>query len=82
MRRASPLNLSQAGAAFVVLALAAVPLEAQGPELAMLDGLTKGAWDLRNREDGTHQRICVRDGRAGFRTEPHYAAHALGKIEF
>lgn len=63
MRRASPLNITQAGAAVAVLALAAVPLEAQGPELAMLDGLTKGAWDLRNREDGTHQRICVRDGR-------------------
>jgi hypothetical protein len=45
------------------LALVAAPLEAQAPELAMLDGLTRGAWDVRNREDGSHQRICVRDGR-------------------
>lgn len=44
-------------------ALAAVPLEAQAPELAMLDTLAKGAWTLRIRDDGTQQRICVRDGR-------------------
>lgn len=50
------------GAATAALALAAVPLEAQAPELAMLDTLTRGAWNLRIRDDGT-QRICVRDGR-------------------
>jgi len=43
--------------------LASAPLEAQAPELAMLDSLTKGAWNLRIREDGSQQKICVRDGR-------------------
>src|SRR6187399_3033701 len=43
--------------------LAAAPLEAQAPELAMLDSLAKGAWNLRDRDDGSEQRICVRDGR-------------------
>jgi hypothetical protein len=63
MGRALSLDLWKAGAAAGALSLVAVPLEAQAPELAMLDGLTRGAWDIRNREDGTHQRICVRDGR-------------------
>jgi hypothetical protein len=47
------------------LALAAVtlalPIVAQSAELAMLDTLTKGAWNFRIR-DGAQQRICVRDG--------------------
>ena len=30
---------------------------------AMLDSLAKGAWNLRIRDDGSQQRICVRDGR-------------------
>ena len=55
--------LWKAGAAAAGLMLAAVPLEAQAPELAMLNTLTKGAWDLRIRDDGSQQRICVRDGR-------------------
>ena len=29
----------------------------------MLDRSTKGAWNLRIRDDGSQQRICVRDGR-------------------
>lgn len=62
-RALSGRDLWKAGAAAGALTLVAVPLEAQSPELAMLDGLTRGAWDLRNRDDGTHQRICVRDGR-------------------
>ena len=55
--------LWKAGAATAGLMLAAVPLEAQAPELAMLDSLSKGAWNLRIRDDGSQQRICVRDGR-------------------
>ena len=51
------------GAAAVAIWLAAVPLEAQSPELAMLDSLARGAWNLRIRDDGSEQRICVRDGR-------------------
>jgi hypothetical protein len=56
-------NVWQAGAFAAALALAAAPLEAQAPELAMLDALAKGAWNLRIRDDGTQRRICVRDGR-------------------
>src|SRR6188508_718698 len=55
--------LWKAGAAAVAVTFAAVPLEAQAPELAMLDALTKGSWNLRIRDDGSQQRICVRDGR-------------------
>ena len=56
-------NLWQAGAVAAAITLAAAPLEAQGPELAMLDSLTRGGWNLRIRDNGTQQRICVRDGR-------------------
>jgi hypothetical protein len=56
-------DLWKAGAMAAAMALASAPLEAQAPELAMLDGLAKGAWDLRVRDDGSQQRICVRDGR-------------------
>jgi len=56
-------NMWKTGAMAAAMALAAAPLEAQAPELAMLDGLTKGAWNLRIRDDGSQQRICVRDGR-------------------
>ena len=49
------------------LALAAllvvVPLGVHAAELGMLDSLDKGAWNLRLRDDGSEQRICVRDGR-------------------
>jgi hypothetical protein len=44
-------------------ALAAVPIAALSAELAMLDSLTKGEWTLRVRDDGSVQRICVRNGR-------------------
>src|SRR6478735_5924635 len=63
MERELPLKLWKAGATVAALALVAAPLEAQAPELAMLDGLTKGAWTLRIRDDGSQQKICVRDGR-------------------
>ena len=62
-QRIEAREVAQAGAVVAALALAAAPLEAQAPELAMLDSLTKGAWSLRNRDDGTQRRICVRDGR-------------------
>ena len=41
----------------------AMPVSAQAPELAMLDGLTPGNWDLRLRGDGGQRSICVRTGR-------------------
>jgi hypothetical protein len=56
-------NLWKAGGAAAAITLAAVPLEAQAPELAMLDGLAKGAWDLRVRDGGVQRRICLRSGR-------------------
>ena len=56
-------NLWQAVAIAAAMTFAAAPLEAQAPELAMLDSLAKGAWNLRIRDDGSQQRICVRDGR-------------------
>ncbi len=56
-------NLWRSGAVAAAMTLAATPVVAQGPELAMLDTLTRGAWTLRNRDDGTQQKICVRDGR-------------------
>jgi hypothetical protein len=51
--------LSAVGAGVVAF----TPVAAQAPELAMLDGLTRGAWDLRLRPEGTTQRICLRNGR-------------------
>lgn len=64
MRNAWQLRKAvRAGAIGGALALAAVPTAAQAPELAMLGALTKGAWTLRLRDDGSQQRICVRDGR-------------------
>ena len=46
-----------------VAALAAMPIAAQAPELAMLSGLESGSWTLRLRDGGPAQRICVRTGR-------------------
>ena len=56
-------NLGKASALAAAMLLASAPLEAQGPELAMLDSLAKGAWTLRIRDDDSQQRVCVRDGR-------------------
>jgi hypothetical protein len=39
------------------------PALANAPELAMLDSLTTGAWELHSRDDGTTDRICVKTGR-------------------
>ena len=39
------------------------PAAAQAPELAMLATLAPGAGEVRDRSDGTAQRICVRTGR-------------------
>ena len=43
--------------------LAAAPFAVSAAELGMLDSLAKGSWTLRIRDDGSEQRICVRDGR-------------------
>ena len=41
--------------------VATMPAEAQAPELAMLDSLKKGNWELRI--DGARTNICTRTGR-------------------
>ena len=43
--------------------LVGIPLAGHAAELGMLDSLTKVAWTLRIRDDGSTQRICLRDGR-------------------
>ena len=47
----------------IAMMAAAWPVAAQAPELAMLDQLERGAWELRLRPAGATSRICVRDGR-------------------
>lgn len=39
------------------------PAQAQAPQLAMLDTLDRGDWEIRFRSDNSRQRICLRDGR-------------------
>lgn len=43
--------------------LVGIPLAGHAAELGMFDSLTKGAWTLRIRDDGSTQRVCLRDGR-------------------
>ncbi|MBO9498723.1 MAG: hypothetical protein J7496_12640 [Novosphingobium sp.] len=50
-------------AAGMLAALLVAPVAAQGPELAMLDGLRSGAWELKDRADGSRSRVCIRSGR-------------------
>lgn len=47
----------------IALGASASPLVAQVAELAMLDTLQPGMWELRQRTDGTRRSICVRNGR-------------------
>ena len=54
------LGLASAAAAAV---FAFAPVSAQAPDLAMLDTLDRGAWELRLRPEGTTRRICLRTGR-------------------
>lgn len=42
--------------------LLAAPFAASSAELDMLASLTKGAWDVRVRDDRSQRRICLRDG--------------------
>lgn len=50
-------------AAIGILGTVAWPVQAQAPELRMLDSLAHGAWKLHIRDDGSSRSICVRDGR-------------------
>lgn len=58
----SKLTRHCVSAALCAAALVA-PGTAQTPVLAMLDGLDKGAWDVRIRGEADARRICVRTGR-------------------
>lgn len=50
-----------AGAA--ALSLAAAPVVAAVAELAMLDTLQPGTWEIRSRTDGSRRSLCVHNGR-------------------
>ena len=41
----------------------AVPVVAQVVELAMLDTLQPGMWEIRVRSDGSRRNVCIRNGR-------------------
>ncbi|MXO70914.1 hypothetical protein GRI99_04595 [Altererythrobacter buctensis] len=41
----------------------AAPIAAEVSELAMLDTLQPGMWEIRQRSDGSRRNICVRNGR-------------------
>ena len=49
--------------AMLAISVAAWPVVAHSDEPALLDTLRRGGWDLRIRDDGSHQKICLRDGR-------------------
>lgn len=42
--------------------LMAVPVTAMPGDLAMLSTLSKGSWTIRVRDDGSQEKICVRNG--------------------
>lgn len=62
-------NGSKVGLRAIVAAVCTVfgallaPAAAKAPELAMLDGLANGAWELNYRDGTPIDRICVRSGR-------------------
>lgn len=51
------------GLATALAAALAAPAIGQKPALAMLDQLDKGRWELRIRDDGSVQRLCLPDAR-------------------
>ena len=47
----------------LLLGAVVAPATAQAPELAMLDGLSQGSWEIRIHGGGDSDRVCVRTGR-------------------
>lgn len=47
----------------LVLGMLVAPASARAPELAMLDGLAAGSWDIHIRGENSHSNVCVRTGR-------------------
>ena len=50
-------------AAGIPLLFLLAPAAAQAPELAMLDKLDRGQWELRFRDGSAPRRLCVKSGR-------------------
>lgn len=64
MRRKTFTGLRSAAiAAGLPLTFLLAPAAAQAPELAMLDRLDRGEWELRFRDGSESRRICMRNGR-------------------
>lgn len=64
MRKFGQVKKARAlGLGVLVASLVGMPVAAQSGGLAMLASLNKGGWNLRVRDDGSQQRVCVRDGR-------------------
>jgi hypothetical protein len=57
------LGNAMAAAGLSLMAAAATPAAGQKPALAMLDQLEKGRWELRIRNEGSVQRMCLNDAR-------------------
>lgn len=56
-------RFASGGAILAALLALTAPVTAQAPSLALLDGLTKGQWEVRFRGSGEIKTVCVRTGR-------------------
>lgn len=63
IRRSLTCGIAALGLAIGAVSGPAVGVFAQDSSLAMLDGLTKGAWEVRSRGGGETRRICLKTGR-------------------
>ncbi len=63
MCRISTLKRFALAATILPMAAIIAPAQAQAPGLALLNGLDKGAWQVRYRDGTPAKRICVRNGR-------------------
>ena len=61
--RKKPYRLRTALAGAMAVFSLSVPVSAQAPSLALLDGLHMGRWTLRDLESGATREICLRSGR-------------------
>lgn len=59
----SPRILRHASGWLLAAGLLVTPVMAAAPDLAVLDSLQKGLWDVRFRDGGQVRKVCVRTGR-------------------
>ncbi|QSB44927.1 hypothetical protein EB810_01510 [Altererythrobacter sp. FM1] len=59
----SGLKAAIVGAALLAGGGVMTPAVAEAPALAMLDNLTPGAWELRDRATGEVRKLCLKNGR-------------------